>query len=113
MAHRKPREGVADAFFVFKKRKGRDKEKRKVESRERMLWRRYGLVEADYQRLLQGQGNKCAICSTVMTLPHVDHDHATNKLRGLLCCNCNIGLGNFRDSIPRLLWAVDYLRRYA
>ena len=41
----------------------------------------------------------------------VDHNHETNKIRGLLCHHCNIGLGNFRDSTTLLSVAIEYLER--
>lgn len=59
------------------------------------------------------QDARCAICSA--EFPHsellVDHDHGTGLVRGLLCRNCNIGLGNFLDSEHLLLKAIEYLRK--
>jgi Recombination endonuclease VII len=43
---------------------------------------------------------------------HLDHDHETNKLRGLLCHNCNVGLGHFKDKIVLLESAIDYLKKW-
>jgi len=64
--------------------------------------------------LWDSQQGQCAICECDLTwdsrLTHVDHDHATNKVRGLLCSTCNQGLGSFRDSIAMLEKAVQYLR---
>lgn len=60
------------------------------------------------------QGGVCAICQTDSpggqnnTL-HVDHSHSTGDVRGLLCVNCNKGLGHFQDSIELLAAASDYL----
>lgn len=74
----------------------------------------YGLTPADYDRILASQNNACAICES--TDPqhwsgrfHVDHDHATGQVRGLLCHGCNTGLGSFRDNIGSLQAAVAYV----
>lgn len=62
-----------------------------------------------YQMLLIKQENKCAICNDEMKKPQLDHDHTTGHIRGLLCHNCNIGLGLFKDSKKLLQTAMDYL----
>lgn len=71
----------------------------------------YGLSEAEYTERISGQGNLCAICrqKDEMKVLCVDHDHATGKVRGLLCNNCNVGLGNFRDNPKILESAIAYL----
>ena len=75
-------------------------------------WRRYGLTDDDYQKLLKLQHNCCAICKAEFSrLPHVDHDHTTKKVRGLLCPNCNQGLGKFHDNVETLRNALDYLNK--
>ena len=56
--------------------------------------RALGVTDEDYERLLTAQGGHCALC---LTKPksrrlHVDHDHATGRIRGLLCQSCNTGL---------------------
>jgi hypothetical protein len=76
--------------------------------------RKYGLTPESFQSLLDSQGGRCAICGTKEfggpgKRPHVDHDHETNKLRGLLCVKCNAGIGQFQESTKFLLLAVDYL----
>ncbi len=58
--------------------------------------------------LIKEQGGVCAICLTGKP-EHVDHDHRTGKVRGILCFNCNGGLGQMRDRVDVLLAAVDYL----
>lgn len=54
------------------------------------------------------KNNTCAICSKKVKL-NVDHDHVTGKVRGLLCQNCNLGLGRFMDNPNLLEKAVQYL----
>jgi 16S rRNA G1207 methylase RsmC len=53
----------------------------------------------------------CDICGELATV--VDHDHTTLALRGMLCHNCNVGLGHFRDDKNRMLAAIEYLARAA
>jgi len=73
----------------------------------------YGLTRADYDRLLESQKGLCAICYKVNgnKALAVDHDHRTNKVRGLLCDKCNQGIGCFRDSKIFLSSAISYLEK--
>lgn len=69
--------------------------------------------------MMRDQGNKCAICSKEIYLfgskksntAHVDHDLVTGKVRGLLCQECNTGLGKFRDNPLFLANAIKYIER--
>lgn len=55
---------------------------------------KYGLTPETYNALLERQCNKCAICQEVFVrTPHIDHCHDSGKIRGLLCSNCNVGIG--------------------
>ncbi|MGC5310826.1 endonuclease VII domain-containing protein [Micromonospora zamorensis] len=65
--------------------------------------------EKEFQELLAEQGGLCAICGGADP-QHLDHDHRTGWVRGILCFNCNGGLGQFRDSPMRLARAITYLR---
>lgn len=56
-------------------------------------------------------GKVCAICGSSENL-HVDHCHTTGKIRDVLCRECNIGLGHFRDRPDLLLLAIEYLRKH-
>ncbi|TDC00878.1 recombinase [Micromonospora fluostatini] len=78
-------------------------------TREYHLRRRYGIGQQDVDELLREQGGVCAVCGDPDP-EHVDHDHRTGWVRGILCFNCNGGLGQFRDSPARLARAITYLR---
>ena len=71
----------------------------------------YGITLEEYNTMLAAQGGGCAICGNppgARSL-HVDHDHATGEVRGLLCIGCNVALGGFRDDPELLARAIDYL----
>jgi len=70
---------------------------------------KYGLEPGQFHKLITKQGNRCAICHKRMHSPHIDHDHRTQRVRGLLCSNCNTGIGLLGDSPERLLSAILYL----
>lgn len=90
------------------------KETRKEYRRNWRLQAEYGISIEDYTKLLESQGGRCAICGTTDWGCHekafVDHDHTTGGVRGLLCSNCNAGLGMFRDNVEYLTNAINYLR---
>lgn len=75
--------------------------------------KKFGITPEDYFKLLEKQNFKCAICGILQEdysrRLAVDHDHETGKIRGLLCNNCNVGLGNFQDSKNNLTNAINYL----
>lgn len=74
----------------------------------------YGLTVQDLEDLKEKQYHRCLICDRhEKELNHifrVDHDHKTGKIRGLLCHNCNCGLGHFRDDADLVAQAMYYLR---
>ncbi|MFC3744462.1 endonuclease VII domain-containing protein [Paractinoplanes deccanensis] len=78
-------------------------------TREYHLRHRYGITDAEAKELLAEQGGVCAICGAPDP-QHVDHDHRTGWVRGILCFNCNGGLGQFRDSPAYLAEAITYLK---
>lgn len=76
--------------------------------------KRYGLTLEAYAELERAQGGACAICGGKRKRRlAVDHDHATGRVRGLLCDNCNMGVGKFQDSSELLQKAISYLARHA
>lgn len=80
-------------------------------SREYNLKRKFNLSLDEYDTLLKSQNGVCAICGNTCTKAlAVDHDHTTEKVRGLLCNNCNRGLGHFKDNQQYLQQAITYLK---
>lgn len=77
------------------------------------LRRRYNITLAKFKQLILKQNFKCAICSVdqseLDTRLSVDHCHVTGAVRGLLCKQCNSGLGSFKDSVLVIKKAIDYL----
>jgi hypothetical protein len=75
----------------------------------------FGITLEDYNIMLFEQDGCCAICKTHHTELkrnlYVDHNHTTGEVRGLLCNNCNAGLGMYKDDITRLTNAINYLKK--
>ena len=73
--------------------------------------RKYGIARERVEEMLEGQAGLCLICQRHLAgKGHVDHDHATGEVRGILCFPCNGGLGQFQEDPTILLRAVAYLR---
>ena len=72
----------------------RDRQRRPYRLEAHLL-RRYGISQEQYDEILAKQGGKCGVCEANFgdRRPHVDHDHATGNVRGILCAGCNHGLG--------------------
>lgn len=82
----------------------------------RYLKKHYGIGLADYTAMLEKQDNRCAICGNHHDGNRalaVDHCHETKRVRGLLCTNCNRGLGHYRDDPVLLENAARYLRHHS
>jgi hypothetical protein len=78
--------------------------------RERHLIRKYGVTQADYDMMFSAQGGGCAVCKKAQARAFdVDHCHATGRVRGLLCTNCNRMIGHAGDDAGRLIAAAAYL----
>lgn len=87
------------------------------------LKKKYGFGIDTYYEKLKNQNYVCAICKRPeFALDHrtglprnlaVDHCHETGEIRGLLCTNCNRGLGKFNDNINFLESAINYLKTYS
>lgn len=82
-------------------------------NRQRSRVKVYDLTVEEYNSLLETQDHACAICRSIEPGGkgrwHIDHNHKTGKVRGLLCAMCNVGLGNFYDDVALLRGAITYL----
>lgn len=91
-----------------------------INNREKILntirFKSYKITESEYLALFEKQNGKCAICNKDQAYFKyalcVDHDHITGQIRGLLCRNCNLILGNAKDNLNILLSAANYLEKY-
>jgi hypothetical protein len=89
------------------------KHKERLSKRRKEL--KYGLTPEDYDALVAAQNGCCAICGIGKEHTRyglvIDHCHTTGKIRGLLCDNCNRGIGLFKDNTISLKSAINYLER--
>jgi hypothetical protein len=85
-------------------------------SKDTYLIAKHNITLEQYKNLLTNQNNKCKICGaeqgTLNKELFVDHDHETGKIRGLLCQNCNFGIGLLKDDISILEKALEYLKEF-
>lgn len=101
---------------VVKVREWRQKNRSKYRDGRRKM--KYGLTPDGFAALLKKQGGGCAICGSVVSGNPmcsdlcIDHCHKTKKTRGLLCHQCNTGLGYFQDDLVLLENAIRYLKQY-
>lgn len=88
----------------------------KQKVRNSKLKRKFGINLEEKEKLFSLQNHQCAICKTKENIRDrdwdVDHCHITGKVRGILCSNCNRGLGLFKDDPSTLLSAFAYLKKH-
>ena len=71
-----------------------------------------GVTLADKNKMIEKQKGRCPICKINLKdakFTPVDHCHTTGKIRGVLCGNCNVGIGHLKDSLMNLFRAAMYL----
>jgi hypothetical protein len=86
--------------------------RRRINRRSYDLKKKYGLSLEQFENMLNAQGGVCAICRKKTVRMAVDHCHKTGKIRGILCIQCNPGLGKFFDSPDLCRRAAEYLERH-
>ena len=73
----------------------------------------YGITEEDYSQMFIEQQGQCGICFSSLIYrdkaTHIDHDHDTGEVRGLLCHGCNTAIGLLKEDIDVLASAINYL----
>ena len=74
---------------------------------------KYGIDRNQYDAMYEERDGKCDVCSKAEETLCVDHCHSTNKIRGLLCFDCNTGIGKLGDNLDGLSRAVAYLEAAA
>ena len=89
-------------------------------SATRLSWNRkkqYNFPPDLFNERFDEQGQVCAICKSPNAggrgAFHADHDHDSSQPRGVLCHNCNVALGNFKDNLEILQSAIEYLNKYS
>jgi len=86
-------------------------------NRKWALVSKYKITFQEATSLIESVTKGCQICGVALVLKKegyaIDHCHKTNKIRGILCRNCNHGLGNFRDNVSTMKSAIKYLRKYS
>lgn len=92
-----------------------DRFRNKDSTRSYLLRWTYGITIETYNHMLTGQNGVCAICGGVNANGRklsVDHNHQTDAVRGLLCMQCNMLLGNAKDNVSILLKSIEYLNKW-
>ena len=95
----------------LKKNRAENSEQRRESNRRGHLRRKYGLSIEVYEFLCLVQDQKCAICGEEVEKLHVDHEHGTGRVRGLLCGKCNKAIGLLNDDPELLSAAARYLQK--
>ena len=84
------------------------------ESQRKNHLKKYNLSHEDWLKMWESQDGRCAICGEPFARQSdacVDHNHETGEIRGLLCMQCNVGLGSFNDNPKLIIKILKYLRK--
>jgi hypothetical protein len=88
------------------------RQRRQENNSKNHLLRKYGLTTEEFSGMILEQNNKCKICECELEDPQVDHNHATGKVRALLCRPCNLSLGLLKENPHILRNMVNYINDY-
>ena len=87
----------------------------KAKDKNKKLMSAYNITFEEYKTMIEVQDYKCCICGDILNtdlkkrLAPVDHCHKTGRIRGILCKDCNVGLGSFKDDIDVMNSAIQYI----
>lgn len=120
--HKKPRTWCMactrlDNLSRYHNQCSKKREAHRLSARKSALKTQYGITYEAFLTMFETQSGGCAICAHPIYPTHedryqtgcVDHCHETGKVRGILCWDCNVGLGKFHDDTSKMLSAVKYL----
>lgn len=93
-----------------KKYEETNRERRRLQQRNNRYLRMFGISAVEYDEIFKSQNYSCKICKTTEADFNLDHNHKTNKIRGILCKTCNMALGLFYDNIEILEASIKYLK---
>jgi hypothetical protein len=105
--HLKDRKEYSKKYYKHTKHRNREN------NLNRKYVSRYGITINEKRQMAVNQNYKCLICNKKFNNPlsmNVDHDKITGKVRGLLCNNCNRGIGHLQHNVNILAKAIKYLR---
>lgn len=104
------RDGWCRRCYETSGREAMARYRRSEKGQNALLLRRYGITLDDYNALFAAQGGSCAVCGLpFQKTPHIDHDHASGRVRGLLHPRCNALVAHAES--PLLASAQAYLKR--
>ena len=91
-----------------------NKEKIDTDKRKSALKNNFGITIEQFNEMSKNQDNRCGICNNLFTVgkpfnPNIDHNHVTNKIRGLLCGQCNRSIGLLRDNPVIIKNAIKWI----
>lgn len=102
------------ALELTRKWQEKNKDTRSEYARNKLL-KKYGITAKEYDEMMVSQNHRCKICGTDKPNKHnksffIDHCHKGGEIRGLLCGNCNLGIGNFKDDTALMSKAIEYIK---
>jgi hypothetical protein len=113
-AHKKAKDGLREVCKTCSSTESKSYQTlNKEKIRIRVASKKYGINAEWYYKTLSNQNNSCAGCNRAFVdVPHVDHDHTTGQVRGLLCGSCNRAIGLLQENTDTMIRLVGYLNQH-